>query len=164
MSPQILTEQDVINACERALKLAPEAYPPTLPASPGLLGAPEWYPFEIEVWPIGEDIRQAFSRNRKLKKNEALILRVLQVATCRNLRRGRQSFVMALGFVGARRHAAAIASFLDDPDVNGQVVDTLLKMKAAGFAPLVWPLIAAEQAWIRRLAQRYVARYPDNTP
>src|SRR5215510_3477801 len=67
MSPQILTEQDVINACERALKLAPEAYPPTLPASPGLLGAPEWYPFEIEVWPIGEDIRQAFSRNRKLK-------------------------------------------------------------------------------------------------
>jgi hypothetical protein len=159
--PEVLTSaQDIIASCERALSLAPDSYPPTLADSP-LLRAPEWYSFEHEAWPIGEAVRQACSRNPNLRKHPELFSKVTEVATCRNLRRGRQSFILALGFVGARRHADAIAGSLDDPDVQGQVVYTLLKMKAEGFALAVRPLLSAKHAWIRRLAQRYLDRYPD---
>jgi len=161
MNESLTSEKDIVTSCERALRLAPEAYPPTLPASQELLGAPEWYRFEHKAWPIGEAVRQAFSQNPKFKKNQELISKVLEVATCRNLRRGRQSFIMALEFVGARQHAGAIARFLDDPDVDGQVVGTLLKMKAGGFAKEMQPLLSAKHSWIRRLAQRYIERYPD---
>jgi hypothetical protein len=159
MNDAIMSAQDIADACERALRLAPETYPPTLPSSPDLLGAPEWYAFESAAWPIGEQIRQAFQRTPRLRNDHSVTLRVLEVATCRNLRRGRQSFVMALGFVGAREHAAALAKSLGDADVDGQVVDTLLKMKAAGFCEQVRPLLGAKHSWIRRLAQRYVDRY-----
>jgi hypothetical protein len=37
-----------------------------------------------------------------LKKKTALVSRVTEVAIQRNLRRGRQAFVMAMGFVAAR--------------------------------------------------------------
>jgi hypothetical protein len=163
MSDQISSAQDIVDACDRALRLAPTTYPPTLPASSDLLGAPDWYPFERDAWPIGEDIRQAFIRDPKLKKNDIVMSRLVDVATCRNLRRGRQSFIMALGFVGAREHAARLAESLNDDDVAGQVLDTLLKMKAPGFSARVRPLLQARHAWIRRLAQRYVERYSKGT-
>src|SRR5215471_1085433 len=41
-----------------------------------------------------------------------------------------------------------------------QVVDTLLKMRAGGFADAVAPLVQSDKAWIRRLAKKYVGRYP----
>jgi hypothetical protein len=116
LSEALLTPNDVLAACERALKLAPASYPPTLPASKELLGAPDWHPFEQAAWPIGEAVRQALSRHPKLKKDDALVAKVTEVATCRNLRRGRQSFILALGFVGARSHAATLATLLEDPD------------------------------------------------
>jgi hypothetical protein len=40
------------------------------------------------------------------------------------------------------------------------VVDTLLKMRAGGFADAVAPLVQSDKAWIRRLAKKYVERYP----
>ena len=40
---------------------------------------------------------------------------------------------MALGFVAAREFADTVAPFLSDPDVEGQVLDTLIKMKAPGY-------------------------------
>ena len=76
-----------------------------------------------------------------------------------NLRRGRQSFVMALGFTGAAHLAPRVARFLADPDVDGQVIDTLLKMRAPGFVAAVRPLLTDTHAWIRNLAKKYVARY-----
>ncbi len=102
MGPALRSEEDILAACERALALAPADYPPTLPTSPDLAGAPEWYPFEYDAWAIGEAVRQAFSRTPLLKKNRPVQKKVIEVTTCRNLRRGRQSFIMALGFVAAR--------------------------------------------------------------
>jgi len=39
------------------------------------------------------------------------------------------------------------------------VVDTLLKMKATGFARDVAPLMGSDKAWIRKLAREYLERY-----
>lgn len=151
--------QEILEACESALRLAPVEYPPTLPPSKELFGAPGWYDFEYESWRIGESVRRAFVDNPKLKKNDALLRKVLEVATCRNLRRGRQSFIMALGFVAAQQHASTLSQFLNDPDVNGQAIYTLIKMKAPSFARNVEPLLGSEKTWIRNLAKKYLSRY-----
>jgi hypothetical protein len=154
------SEEEILAACEQALRLAPAEYPRTLPPSRELMGAPEWYSFESEAWPIGEGIRRALVENPRLRKKDAVLAKVAEVATCRNLRRGRQSFIMALSFVAARRYAEALVPLLNDADVDGQVLDTLIKMKAPGFAPEVASLLHADKTWIRRLAKKYVDRYP----
>jgi hypothetical protein len=59
-----------------------------------------------------------------------------EVATYRNLRRGRQSFIIALGFIAARRYARyaePLAAFLHEHDGGGQVLDTLIKMNSFAF-------------------------------
>jgi hypothetical protein len=152
-------EDQVFAACQQALRLAPEEYPPTLPTAKELLGGPEWYSFEHEAWRIGETIRQGFVQNTGLKKKHAVLEKVLEVATCRNLRRGRQSFIMALGFVAAQQHAKALSPYLSDADVDGQVVYTLIKMKAPGFVAEVEPLLQSDKTWIRNLAKKYLSRY-----
>jgi len=140
--------------------LAPAEYPPTLSPSKELFGAPDWYPFEHEAWQVGEKIRQALVDKPSLRKDREIIHKVLQVSLCRNLRRGRQSFVMLLGFVGAEPFAEELVPYLQDEDVNGHVLDTLLKMKARGFAAEVSPLSKAHETWIRKLAKKYLDRYP----
>jgi hypothetical protein len=100
--PVLKSEQEVLTACGKALYLAPLEWPSNLPPSEKLMGAPEWYPFERETWAIGESVRRAFIQHPALKKKTALVSRVTEVAIQRNLRRGRQAFVMAMGFVAAR--------------------------------------------------------------
>jgi len=153
------SSDEIFGVCEKALSLAPALYPPTLPPSKELLGAPDWYSFEHEAWGIGESVRRSFVQNPKFKKNQDVLNRVVEVACCRNLRRGRQSFIMALGFVAARQCAKSLAPFLSDLDVDGQVLFTLIKMKAPGFAPEVEPLLQSDKAWISNLAKKYLSRY-----
>jgi hypothetical protein len=153
------SSEEILAACEKALSLAPAEYPPTLPPSKELLGAPDWYGFEHEAWRIGESIRRAFVQEPKLKKNRAVLEKVLEVASCRNLRRGRQSSIMALGFVDARQHAKALSPFLRDPDVDGHVLYTLIKMKVPGFVSEVEPLLQSDKTWIRNSAKKYLSRY-----
>lgn len=107
------SEQQIFAACEQALRFAPAEFPATLPPSKELFGAPEWYSFERKVWPIDESIRRAFVKNPQFKRKDTVLAKVAEVATCRNLRRGRQSFIMALGFVSTRRYAEAFVPFLE---------------------------------------------------
>ena len=158
-APMLVSEEEILAACEEAIRLAPAEFPPTLPPSKELSGAPEWYSFEHAAWPIGESIRRAFVEKPRLKKNYAVLAKVAEVATHRNLRRGRQSFIMALGFVAAREFADTVAPFLGDPDVEGQVLDTLIKMKAPGYTQQAVSLLHSDKAWIRHLAKKYVDRY-----
>lgn len=153
-------KEEVIAACDMALLSAPSEYPPDLPSSGELAGAPEWHSFEWKSWEIGEHIRQQLQRNPKLKADTDILDNIIYVIRCRNLRRGRQSFVMLLGFKGASNYADEIASFLNDPDVAGHALDTLLKMRVPGYASEVAPLLDAEQAWIRKKARTYLERYP----
>jgi hypothetical protein len=158
-SPIPASEEQVLAACEQALRLAPAAYPATLPPSKELSDAPEWYSFEHEAWALGESIRRALAENPRLKMKDASLAKVAEVAVCQNLRRGRQSFVMALGFVAARRYADVLVPFLSDPDVDGQVLYALTRMKAPQFAREVASLLHSDKTWIRRLAKKYIDRH-----
>jgi len=160
MSQIYQSAEEIGAACRSVVALAPATYPPDLPSTPELREAPAWYKFEHAAWPIGEAIRQSFKQTPRLKRNAALLSAIVGVIECRNLRRGRQSFVMALAFKAAAPVAGRLVPFLADPDIDGQVVDTLLKMRAGGYAQQVRPLMNANHAWIRSLARQYLARYP----
>ena len=101
MSESQNPKEEVLSACDRVLSFAPSEYPPDLPTREGLFGAPEWYSFEWKAWEIGENIRHHLKENPKLKANTDLLGRIISVIQCRNLRRGRQSFVLLMGFRGA---------------------------------------------------------------
>ena len=152
--------EDIVAACRTVRNLAPVSFPADLPPTPLIPGVSAWQEFERATWGIGERIRQTLLVNPKFKKNPDLIQAVLEVIQDRNLRRGRESFVMLLGFTGAAKHAPLVASFASDPDIEGHVVDTLLRMRAPGFAREVSGLTNHQHAWIRRLARRYMERYP----
>lgn len=154
------TKEAIISACRSAIELGPRAFPPDLPRNPLSPEIPVWHPFESKVWGIGETIRQSLNAKPKLKKDPAILQAILDVAQYRNLRRGRQTFVMLLGFTGAAGYAPFIAELIDDPDVYGHAVDTLLKMRAPGYAHQIAALTNCPYAWVRRLASRYVERYP----
>ena len=108
---------------------------------------------------MGESIRKSLQAHPSLKKDPLIAAAILDVLRHRNLRRGRESFVMALGYVGASAHAPALVALIGDHDICGHVVDTLLKMRVGGYGREVAPLAGHKQAWVRRLAKRYVERY-----
>lgn len=147
---------DVLAACDQALALAPPYWPADLPPGEYTGGEPEWYPFEREAWRIGETIRACLTASRSLRRDPAVLAAVQRVASACNLRRGRQSFVMALAFPAASGCAKEIGALLEDADVCGHAADTLLKMKADGFEAGVRPLLASRHGWIRRIAQKYL--------
>ena len=162
----IRARQKVMDICRDALALAPKTYPPDLPPlkfpfppGRGMPEVPDWYRFELQCWPMGEEVRRTFQKWPRLKRDPAATASVMEVVECANLRRGRQSFVMAIGFTAAAHLAPRAARFLNDPDIGGHVVDTLLKMRAPGFEEGIKPLLTAPHTWIRNLAKKYVARY-----
>jgi hypothetical protein len=153
------TSDAIIAACAATKSLAPAEFPTDLAPDRFTSGARTWYSFEHAAWQVGETIRLSFQATPRLKRDPRVVDAVVDVVRCRNLRRGRQSFVMALGFTGAARCAPTLAGYLTDPDLAGHVVDTLLKMRAAGYGDAVSPLLEAPHAWIRNLARRYLDRY-----
>jgi hypothetical protein len=160
------TSEEIVGACLAAKSLAPADFPSDLPSTPLLAGAPGWYDFEEQTWPIGEAIRRSLKTMPLLRRDSSMTTAILSVVRCVNLRRGRQSFVMALGYKTAANHSPVIAAYLQDPDICGQAVDTLLKMQAPGHVTQVDVLLSHNQPWIRRLAKRYVERYgvpPNNS-
>jgi hypothetical protein len=131
------------------------------PPDPIAPGVPAWHKFENSTWAIGEVIRQSLKARPRLKKDPDVLHAILGVIQNRNLRRGRESFVMLLGFTGAAKYAPIVARFASDPDICGHVVDTLLKMRVPGYTMQIAKLTSHNRAWIRRLAQKYVERYAD---
>src|SRR4051812_12097088 len=98
MTERFTTADEVIAACEAARSLAPAEVLSDLAPDAAIGGAPGWHPFEHAAWPIGESIRLSLKEAPLLKRDSGALDAVAGVVSCRNLRRGRQSFVMALGF------------------------------------------------------------------
>lgn len=151
-----MTPEEICQQCKQAINLAPRTRPADLPPS---LGIPQWHSHEHDAWKRGENIRLAMKANPKLRGNGQVQECLLAVAETVSLRRGRQPYLLNLGYRAAALYASRVAELLDDPDVAGHALDTLIKMNAGDFSTKVQPLLAAEHAWIRNLAKRYLARY-----
>lgn len=123
-----------------------------------LAGAPEWYSFEHEAWAIGEEIRQWLSANLKLKEEKRIKEGIFTVIQNQNLRRGRESFVMLLGYKNAADMAERVAVYLDDDDISGHALDTLHKMKIYGYKEKASTLLTSEKTWVRNVAKKYIQK------
>ena len=152
------SREELLELCAGTIALAPHEVPP-LPAKPELRDVPEWRSFEHEAWQAGELARQTLSAHRSWKADPTIRSAILSVALHKPLARGRQSWILALGFVAAQDLASELVPLLGDTQVNGHVVDALLRMRCGDYAGQVWPLTQHEHAWIRKLARRYVKRY-----
>ena len=120
---------------------------------------PEWHDFEWKVWEFGEQIRRLLAQHPALRKDQGLQEAFVRISTDGKAKRGRQSFVMLLGFKCCQVHSATLATQIADPTVTGHVILTLTKMRADGFADIVRPYVDSNITWIRNEAKRYMARY-----
>ena len=117
-----------------------------------------WHPFEMEIWAIGEAVRQADRQSRK-GLSPGQTERIIRICLDKRARRGRQSFVMLLGRRRYRDLADSIASVISDPDISGHVIDSLYRMGAGEHAAAVAPFAIHEMTWIRNIAKKYIQKY-----
>ena len=146
---------EIAAACRQALELEPTTQSYELPP-PEMAN---WHSIELAAWPLGESIRLSIKGNQDLYQNRVIYSPIMEVVECLQLGRGRQSFVMALGFIRAAPLAARLAKFLNDPEINGHVIYSLLEMRSGGFVSTVQTLVHADAAWTGKLAKRYLRKY-----
>jgi hypothetical protein len=150
---------EIVEAIHKLCASAPDGRPTDLAPGKYTSGQPEWSRLEHTAWSLGEQVRQALARNPKLRTKPEILEAIVQVVECESLRRGRQSFALCLAFVGAKPTAARLSPYLGDKDVCGHVLRALIGMRAPGYTSEVAQLRAAEHAWIRNLAKKYLERY-----
>ena len=139
----------------------PSTLMPDLPPGQYTQGAPEWHSFEHTIWAIGEDIRQLLQKKKSLRNDDDLQSAFVAISMNRHAKRGRQSFIMLLGYKSCQQHSHSIASQLDDPGVAGHVISTLLKMQAPDFVQEIRRFLDHDIAWIRNKAKEYCGRFAD---
>jgi hypothetical protein len=66
---------------------------------------------------------------------------------------------LLFGYKRCAPFASQLACEIDDWQVSGHVIDSLLKMRVSGFADIVRPFQSNEFAWIRAKAKTYCRRY-----
>lgn len=66
---------------------------------------------------------------------------------------------MLLGYKFCSQYASQIADQLKDSNVNGQAIDTLIKMQSSDYVPQVIPFMTDKTTWIKNKAKKYVEKY-----
>ncbi len=153
-------DNEIDNLLNRAEVLIPEENLPDLPFMDLAPDVHDWYEFEHKLWDVGEEIRQFLSENKN-KFNNSQIYRIVKICLDKRAKRGRQSFVMLLGRKMYCGYSEQIVAFLNDDDVDGQVIDTLYKMAAKEYVDLIEPFLTHNRTWIRNEAKRYIMRYKE---
>lgn len=148
---------EIENLIVAAHGLIPDEMLEMLPPEKDLLGAPGWRSFENQLWQTGERIRAVLLKYPRLRADGHVQSQILEIACDRRAHRGRQSFVMLLGFRCCRAHAGRLADHLDDACVDGHVIKALCMMRAPGYSSAIQPFATHEKTWIRNLAKKYLA-------
>jgi hypothetical protein len=145
-----------------AESLIPEEYVPNLPPIESLKDIPKWHDFEEKIWSLGEELRQLLVDFPRLRKDKDLQEGFVRISVNQNAKRGRQSFILLLGYKFCVHHANQIASQINDPFVNGHVISTLKKMQVSDFVTQVKPFLNSKFTWIRKESKKYLAKYDSN--
>ena len=151
-------EKEILDLINRAKIIIPKEYAENLKIN-ALTNQPEWHSFESEIWRIGEDIRQILSKNPKLKNNEKLFECLLEIATNKNAKRGRQSFILLFGSIKQSKHSEKLITQINDEFVSGHIIDTIYKMKTGNYSNEIKPFCNNKFAWIRNTAKKYIKKH-----
>lgn len=117
-----------------------------------------WYDFELQLWAKGEALRQLLlTSGRPL--SDAQVQTILAICLDPKAMRGRQSFLLLLGRTRYAAYADTVAGLLSDPQVDGQAIDVLYKMRVRDYCREIEPFTHHDKTWIRNVAKRYLAKY-----
>ncbi len=145
----------------KAEDMIPDENLPDLPFMESVPDVHDWYPFEHELWGIGEEIRQLILEGKKAPK-QSQIERIMNICLDERAKRGRQSFVLLLGKKVYQKYSDKLAPLLNSDDVDGHVIDTLYKMQAGEYVDLILPFMNHKRTWIKNAAKRYVQKFQTN--
>ena len=144
--PESDARKQVQDLLREANAVTPPHEEPDLPPGELTQGAPEWYPFEYAIWDLGDRIRRVLDQCTKLRGDQSLCEQFLQVVNDRRGKRGRQPFVLLFGYKRCAPFAGRLVSVINDWQVSGHVIDSLIKMQAPGFADIVLPFQSSKFA------------------
>ena len=154
----MINRNDVLALIKNASSIIPAEAIEDLPPKE-FKDVPQWHKFEYEIWDLGEKVKQLLVRDPLLRKDQDIEKGILDVAMNSKAKRGRQSFVLLLGSVKHAHLAKNIVTTLFDENVNGHVIDALLKMRAGNYVEKVKPFTSSDVTWIRNKAKKYCERY-----
>jgi hypothetical protein len=117
---------------------------------------PQWSDVERLVWKIGEEIRHQLVLESHLREDAEIRDEILSIVLNKNARKGRQPFVLLLGFRKNSDLAKKLITQLGGGDIDGHVINTLYKMRALEFKEEVKPFASSKYSWIRNEAKRYL--------
>lgn len=152
-------EKEILKIIAEVESLIPLTWEPHLPPNNLLPNVPEWYSFERTIWQKGEVIRQLLIGQKRIRTLPIILDKIFEIATNRNIKRGRQPFVMLLGNTDSKKYGAELISQLDDPFVYGHIIDAIYKMKAPEFAEIIKPYCNDKETWIRNIAKKYIEKH-----
>jgi hypothetical protein len=153
-----LDKEKIIEYLREVKSLIPNVLEPDLPPSKLFPDVPEWHSYEFKVWQIGEKIRQILVKDNKLKEDEEIAEQIVRIAANRNVKRGRQSFIMLLGSKRYAKYASQIINHINDEFVYGHVLSTIIKMQVWDYKYEIEPLVSDKSAWIRNKAKKYIEK------
>lgn len=119
----------------------------------------DWHSFEDRIWEIGEEIRQIIHSKKSLRNDEEINNAILNICLNNRAKRGRQSFILLLGYKKLSHFAPKLIKIVDDKFVTGQVIDTICKMQVKGFEKEIEPFTRTKDQWIRKIALKYLKKF-----
>lgn len=117
-----------------------------------------WVNHENLAWSMGESIRQALRRHRKLRSDQTLWSAIEAIATDPAVGKGREPFVMLLGQYGGGDRAPILLQLLDDAQVVGHALYALRLLGAPGAERKARELENSRRTWIRKEARKYLEK------
>ncbi len=153
-----LERKEVIRLIKKAQKLPPEVLEPDLPNSQ-FYDVPEWHDYELKIWEIGEQIRKIILEDKLLRKDDEINDLIIDLCFNKNAKRGRQSFVSLFAYKQLSNYAEKLILLIDDEFINGHVIDAIYKMQVTGFKKEIEPFTNHKEAWVRKIATKYIEKY-----
>ena len=152
-------KQEILKIIAEVEAMTPKELEPDLLPIKGFPDVPEWHRFELDIWTLGEKIRQLLLKNKALRKDKDIFEKILQISLNPKSKRGRQSFIMLLGNTNYTHFANKLITQIADKFVYGQVLHSIYKMRATGYVEIISPYCNDKKAWIRNEAKRYVEKF-----
>lgn len=158
----LMEKNKIIDLITMAKDLTPDILEKDLNPIDGFPDVPNWHHYEHKIWAIGEQIRQIIYSEKSLKKDKELNNLIIEFCLNKNSKRGRQPFVLLLGYKHLSEYAPKLISLINDEYVNGHVIDTIYKMQAKGYEKEIRPFATHKITWIRKTAIKYLEKQVQN--
>ena len=153
----------VLGLIDEAESITPKEFEDDLPMMADVPDVPEWHDYEHKIWRIGEQIRHVLIDHKSLRKDKLITDRILKFCLNKNSKRGRESFIMLLGYKHNQHLAGELIGLINDKYVYGHVIGTINKIKIEGFEKEIGQHLNDNRTWIRKASEKYInKRYTTN--